>query len=72
MNIAHIQQILADGGNVDADIDITDNTTVVSRLYVRKQDSYTENRIYPMVRLEEDLRPDLAALKFIQQEPYLS
>ena len=47
--------------NEDGDLDITDNTNLVSQLYIRKQNSYTENRVYPFVTLENDLRPDLIA-----------
>lgn len=47
--------------NHDADIDITDNTTLVSQLYIRKQNTYTENRVYPFVTLETHLRSDLIA-----------
>ena len=43
--------------NEDADIDITDNTNLVSALYMRKQGSYTENKIYPFAELT-DLRGD--------------
>lgn len=39
--------------NEDADIDITDNTNSVAELYQRKQQDYTENRIYPYIS-EED------------------
>uniref|UniRef100_UPI002714E51E RNA-binding domain-containing protein n=1 Tax=Desulfobacula sp. TaxID=2593537 RepID=UPI002714E51E len=44
--------------NEDGDFNITDNTNLVAQLYIRKQSTYSENRIYPYVVLE-DLRPDL-------------
>jgi ATP-dependent DNA helicase RecG len=44
--------------NEDGDFNITDNTNLVAELYIRKQSSYSENRIYPYVTLE-DLRIDL-------------
>lgn len=44
--------------NEDGDIDITHNTNLVSGMYLRKQGTYTENRIYPFIQLE-DLRSDL-------------
>ncbi len=44
--------------NEDGNIDITDNTNLVSGLYMRKQGSYTENRIYPFAELSE-LRKDI-------------
>lgn len=44
--------------NEDGDFNITDNTSLVAELYIRKQGSYSENRIYPYVALE-DLRTDL-------------
>lgn len=39
--------------NEDGDLDITNNTNLVSALYMRKQSSYTENRIYPYADLDE-------------------
>jgi len=39
--------------NEDGDIDITDNTNLVSWMYIRKQGSYTENRIFPFAELSE-------------------
>lgn len=39
--------------NEDGDFNITDNTTLVSGLYVRKQSTYTENRIFPYAEMEE-------------------
>jgi len=44
--------------NEDGDFDITDNTNLVSAMYMRKQCTYTENRIYPFAQIE-DLRNDL-------------
>lgn len=44
--------------NEDGDFDITNNTTQVSDLYIRKRSTYIENKIYPFARME-DLRPDL-------------
>lgn len=44
--------------NEDGDFDITNNTNLVSGLYMRKQATYTENRIFPyadMDELEEEL-----------------
>jgi len=32
--------------NEDGDIDITDNTNLVLGMYMRKQGTYTENRIF--------------------------
>lgn len=34
---------------------------MVSQLYIRKQNTYTENRVYPFVTLENHLRSDLIA-----------
>ncbi|HEY5563063.1 MAG TPA: hypothetical protein VIK72_15160 [Clostridiaceae bacterium] len=44
--------------NEDGDMDITDNTKQVSEMYMRKQGTYTENRIYPFTQMS-DLRSDL-------------
>ncbi|MDD2502951.1 MAG: putative DNA binding domain-containing protein [Clostridia bacterium] len=44
--------------NEDGDIDITDNTNLVSNLYMRKQGNYTENRIFPFAEMSE-LRSDI-------------
>lgn len=44
--------------NEDGDIDITDNTNLVSGLYMRKQSTYTENRIFPFAQIS-DLESDL-------------
>jgi len=46
--------------NEDGDFDITSNTNLVTALYIRKQTTYSENRIYPYVTLKE-LREDLIA-----------
>ena len=42
----------------DGDLDITDHTMQVARLYQRKQANYTENRVYPWIQ-PADLRVDL-------------
>lgn len=39
--------------NEDGDLDITNNTDMVSRLYQRKQSSYSENKIFPYTGLED-------------------
>jgi ATP-dependent DNA helicase RecG len=39
--------------NEDGDLNITDNTTLVSELYGRKQSSYTENKIFPYTDMDE-------------------
>ena len=44
--------------NEDGDFDITNNTTQVSDLYIRKRSTYIENKIYPFATMD-DLRPDL-------------
>jgi len=44
--------------NEDGDIDITDHTVQVARLYQRKQANYSENRVYPWIQ-PGDLRADL-------------
>jgi ATP-dependent DNA helicase RecG len=44
--------------NEDGDIDITDPTVQVARLYQRKQANYSENRVYPWIQ-PGDLRADL-------------
>ncbi len=44
--------------NEDGDLDITDHTAQVARLYARKQATYSENKVYSHVGLE-DLRKDL-------------
>ena len=44
--------------NEDGDFDITDNTNLVSGLYMRKQSTYSENVIFPAVDMSE-LREDV-------------
>ncbi len=44
--------------NEDGDLDITNNNVLVSALYLRKQTSYSENKIYPFVTMD-DLRIDI-------------
>jgi len=44
--------------NEDGDLNITDHTRQVADLYQRKQATYSENKIYPFVKLE-DMRSDL-------------
>lgn len=44
--------------NEDGDYEVTQNTTLVANMYLRKQRTYTENRIYPYARIS-DLRRDL-------------
>ena len=39
--------------NEDGDLDITDNTNLVARLYMRKQSTYTENKIFPFVDMND-------------------
>lgn len=46
--------------NEDSDINITNDTRAVSSMYLRKQTSYTENKIFPLITLS-DLRSDLIA-----------
>lgn len=63
--------------NEDGDFDITDNTNLVSSMYLRKQNSFTENEVYPYLKIS-DLREDLMLrakrLAGVQQEnhPWLS
>lgn len=42
----------------DGDFDITNNTTQVSNLYIRKRSTYIENKIYPFAKIT-DLRSEL-------------
>ena len=44
--------------NQDGDYDITNNTNLVSNLYIRKSNTYIENTIYPYATMD-DLRGDL-------------
>lgn len=44
--------------NEDGDLDVTDHTSHVARLYRRKDTTYSENRVCPGVQLD-DLRSDL-------------
>ncbi len=44
--------------NEDGDFDITNNQTLVTQLYIRKQSHYSENTIYPYAELA-DLNPSL-------------
>lgn len=46
--------------NEDGDFDITGNNALVSELFIRKQTSYSENRIYPYMTIN-DLREDVIA-----------
>lgn len=39
--------------NEDGDLDITDNTTLVSNLYANKQSNHIENTIYKAVKIED-------------------
>lgn len=44
--------------NEDGDFDITRQTEQVTKLYVRKQTTYSENRIYPYLKIS-DFKPEL-------------
>ena len=44
--------------NEDGDLDITDSTTLVAQLYLRKDNNFSENRVYSWIQ-PEDLRTDL-------------
>lgn len=44
--------------NEDGDFDITRNNEQVTQLYLRKQTTYSENRIYPFLQLS-DFQPEL-------------
>jgi len=46
--------------NEDGDLDITDHTRLVSSLYHRKQETYSENKIFPYATLDH-LRENLIA-----------
>ena len=39
--------------NEDGDFDITDNHTLITQLYLKKQISYSENKIYPYCELQD-------------------
>ncbi len=44
--------------NEDGNLNITDNTNLVSELYIRKQEYFSENKVYPFVTIHE-FRHDL-------------
>ena len=44
--------------NEDGDLNITDNTNLVSSLYIRKQTNFSENMVFPFITMAE-LRGDL-------------
>ena len=44
--------------NEDGDLNITDNTNLVSTLYIRKQTNFSENIVFPFITMAE-LRGDL-------------
>jgi len=44
--------------NEDGDLNITDNNTLVTALYINKQTMYTENKVFPYCKIT-DLRADL-------------
>ena len=44
--------------NEDGDFDITRSTSSVAQLYIRKNSTYTENKVFPGATME-DLRPEL-------------
>lgn len=44
--------------NEDGDFNITNNTSLIANLFIRKQTTFTENKIYPYATLKE-LRKDL-------------
>ena len=46
--------------NEDGDFNITGNTNLVTAMYLRKQTTYSENKVYPFVKMT-DLRADLIA-----------
>lgn len=39
--------------NADGDFDITDNQSLVTQLYIRKQTTYSENKIFDYLRIED-------------------
>jgi hypothetical protein len=44
--------------NNEGDYNITNNTNLVANLFIRKQSSFTENKIYPFATINE-LRPEI-------------
>ena len=44
--------------NKDSDLDITDNTDLVMAMYLKKKISYSENKVYPFLGMD-DFRKDL-------------
>jgi len=44
--------------NEDGDFDITNNTRTISNLYIRKSNTYAENKIFPFATID-DLREDV-------------
>lgn len=44
--------------NEDGDFNISDNTTLISNMYIRKQGTYTENKIFPYADFK-DLKSEL-------------
>lgn len=52
------QNKIMDRNAVDGDIEITNNTHAVRDMYTRKDNTFTENQIYPHLELE-DFRKDL-------------
>lgn len=44
--------------NEDGDFNITDNSNLVTALYLRKQTTYSENKVYPFITMD-DFRKDL-------------
>ena len=47
----------------DADVKVT-ATAQIAQMYIRKQDIFTERKIYPYVKME-DLRLDLSNVSYI-------
>ncbi len=45
--------------NHEGDFDISDNRIELTNLYLLKQQNYTENRVYPYINIEEDLKEEL-------------
>lgn len=52
------QNRVMDRNAVDGDIDITNNTHAVREMYMRKDNTFTENQLYPYLALD-DFRSDL-------------